>query len=40
LLHEAGRRDVFVFAKHEGIPVEDSHGGIGLACWLVANVAA
>lgn len=31
---EAARRDVFAFAKHEGIPAGDPFGGIGLACWL------
>lgn len=31
---EAVRRDVFAFAKHEGIPADDPYGGIGLAQWL------
>ena len=32
---EAVERDVFAFAKHEGIPTDDPYGGIGLARWLV-----
>ena len=40
LAKEAENREVFAFAKHEGIPPGDPYGGIGLACWLVANVAA
>jgi uncharacterized protein YecE (DUF72 family) len=34
LTSEAADRDVYVFAKHEGIPTEDEFGGIGLARWL------
>lgn len=34
LQREATERDVFAFAKHEGIPAEDEFGGIGLAQWL------
>jgi uncharacterized protein YecE (DUF72 family) len=34
LLAEAQDRDVFAFAKHEGIPTDDPYGGIGLAVWL------
>ena len=34
LTSEARERDVFVFAKHEGIPAGDPFGGIGLAQWL------
>jgi uncharacterized protein YecE (DUF72 family) len=31
---EASTRDVYAFAKHEGIPAGDPYGGIGLAQWL------
>lgn len=34
LQEESGGRDVYVFAKHEGIPAEDCSGGVGLARWL------
>ncbi len=34
---EAGERDVYAFAKHEGIPAGDPYGGVGLAQWLVAQ---
>ncbi len=34
LQREAAERDVFAFAKHEGIPAADEFGGIGLARWL------
>jgi uncharacterized protein YecE (DUF72 family) len=37
LLHrEAERRDVFAFAKHEGVPAGDPFTGVGLAAWLAA----
>lgn len=36
---EGAKRDVFAFAKHEGIPAGDRYGGVGLAQWLVANSA-
>ncbi len=36
LAQEGARRDVFAFAKHEGIPAGDPFGGIGLAQWLRA----
>jgi uncharacterized protein YecE (DUF72 family) len=39
LLAEGERRDVFAFAKHEGIPAGNPYGGVGLAKWL-AEVAA
>ncbi|HEV2754823.1 MAG TPA: DUF72 domain-containing protein [Actinomycetota bacterium] len=39
LLAEGERRDVFAFAKHEGIPAGNPFGGVGLAKWL-AEVAA
>jgi uncharacterized protein YecE (DUF72 family) len=39
LTAEAKERDVFAFTKHEGIAVDDAHGGIGLAQWLVRSVA-
>jgi uncharacterized protein YecE (DUF72 family) len=32
---EASTRDAYVFTKHEGTAPDDSHGGIGLARWLV-----
>ena len=32
---EGAERDVFAFAKHEGIPAGDPYGGVGLAQWLV-----
>jgi uncharacterized protein YecE (DUF72 family) len=36
LLHdEAVNRHIYAFAKHEGIPVSDPYGGVGLATWLV-----
>jgi uncharacterized protein YecE (DUF72 family) len=35
LEREASRRNVFAFAKHEGIPAEDPYGGMGLAQWLL-----
>lgn len=31
---ESATRDVYAFAKHEGIPAADPYGGIGLAQWL------
>jgi uncharacterized protein YecE (DUF72 family) len=34
LLDEGAKRDVFAFAKHEGIPAGNPFGGIGLAKWL------
>lgn len=34
LLAESTNRDVYAFAKHEGIPAGDPYGGIGLAQWL------
>lgn len=34
LTSEARARDVYVFAKHEGIPAGDPYGGVGLAAWL------
>jgi uncharacterized protein YecE (DUF72 family) len=34
LNNEAGRRDVFAFTKHEGVPAGDPFSGIGLAEWL------
>jgi uncharacterized protein YecE (DUF72 family) len=36
---EASARDVFCFAKHEGIPAGDPLGGVGLAGWLCEQVA-
>ncbi len=37
LEREANERDVYAFAKHEGIPADDPFGGLGLARWLVAR---
>lgn len=38
LLHsEARDRDVYAFAKHEGIPTGDDFGGVGMARWLVEH---
>ena len=31
---EARRRDVLVFAKHEGVPADDELTGVGLARWI------
>ncbi|MDQ3914827.1 MAG: DUF72 domain-containing protein [Actinomycetota bacterium] len=39
LLSEGGRRDVFAFAKHEGIPAGNPFGGVGLARWLAETAA-
>ncbi|HEV3471682.1 MAG TPA: DUF72 domain-containing protein [Actinomycetota bacterium] len=36
LEQEGAARDVFAFAKHEGVPAGDPFGGIGLAQWLRA----
>jgi uncharacterized protein YecE (DUF72 family) len=39
LLGAAGaERDVYVFAKHEGIATGDCHGGVGLALWLQEQI--
>ena len=35
LQREAESRDVFAFAKHEGIPTADEYGGVGLAKWMM-----
>ena len=40
LRRESADRDVYAFAKHEGIPAGDPFGGIGLAQWLRARSAA
>lgn len=39
LLSEGGQRDVFAFAKHEGIPAGNPFGGVGLAKWLAETAA-
>lgn len=39
LVAEGERRDVFAFAKHEGIPAGNPYGGVGLAKWLVEAAA-
>jgi uncharacterized protein YecE (DUF72 family) len=35
LEREAATRDVYAFAKHEGVPAGDPNGGVGFAQWLV-----
>jgi uncharacterized protein YecE (DUF72 family) len=40
LEREAGEREVFAFAKHEGVPAGDPHVGVGLAQWLVSATRA
>jgi uncharacterized protein YecE (DUF72 family) len=40
LAREAVGRDVFVFAKHEGVPAGDPFAGVGLAEWLRSESAA
>ena len=35
LVREGAKRDVYAFAKHEGVPAGDPHAGVGLAEWLV-----
>ncbi|MEX0993684.1 MAG: DUF72 domain-containing protein [Solirubrobacterales bacterium] len=37
LEREAAKRDVYAFAKHEGVPAGDPFGGVGLAQWLAAS---
>ena len=39
LVTEAEKRDVFAFAKHEGIPAGNPFGGVGLAAWLAEATA-
>ena len=39
LEREAADRPVYAFAKHEGIPAGDPYAGVGLAEWLVQEVA-
>lgn len=39
LASEAAKRDVYAFAKHEGIPTPSEHGGVGLALWLAGRGA-
>lgn len=34
LNREGSGRDVFSFAKHEGVPAGDPHTGVGFAVWL------
>jgi uncharacterized protein YecE (DUF72 family) len=38
LKRESIERDVYAFAKHEGIPTDDAFGGVGLARWLVQQM--
>jgi uncharacterized protein YecE (DUF72 family) len=37
LRREAAGRDVYAFAKHEGVPAGDPFAGVGLAQWLVEH---
>ena len=37
LRSRAAERDVFAFAKHEGVPAGDPFTGVGLAAWLCEN---
>ncbi|MEW6581425.1 MAG: DUF72 domain-containing protein [Actinomycetota bacterium] len=39
LAREAITRDVFAFAKHEGVPAGDPFAGVGLAEWLCLAAA-
>ena len=39
LQKEAKERPVYAFTKHEGSPTDDPYAGIGLARWLVNEVA-
>lgn len=39
LLSQGAERDVFAFAKHEGIPAGNPFGGVGLAKWLAETAA-
>lgn len=39
LTAEGARRDVFAFAKHEGIAAGNPFGGVGLAKWLAETAA-
>jgi uncharacterized protein YecE (DUF72 family) len=32
---EASTRDVYVFARHKGVPADDPHTGVALARWLL-----
>jgi len=32
---ESAVRDVYVFARHKGVPPDDPHTGVGLASWLL-----
>jgi len=36
LERESDDRQVFAFAKHEGVPAGNPHAGVGLAQWLVS----
>jgi uncharacterized protein YecE (DUF72 family) len=40
LEREAAQRDVYAFAKHEGVPVGDPFTGVGLAQWLTSRSRA
>jgi uncharacterized protein YecE (DUF72 family) len=39
-VREAAGREVYVFARHKGVPAGDPHTGLGLAQWLTASVSS
>ena len=39
LSRESGGRDVYCFAKHEGVPAGDPYTGVGFAVWLREETA-
>lgn len=40
LTREALTRPVYAFARHEDLPPDDAHAGLGLARWLTMRVSA
>ncbi len=40
LAREAERREVYAITRHEGLPADDPHCGVGLALWLREQVSA
>jgi uncharacterized protein YecE (DUF72 family) len=40
LEREARSRDVYAFAKHEGVPAGDPFAGVGLAQWLAKPISS
>jgi uncharacterized protein YecE (DUF72 family) len=40
LRRESADRDVFVFAKHEGVAAGDPHAGVGLAEWMSGRIGS